>query len=144
MIPYFTVGVYCIRAADRSIVYIGSSRRSVVNRFSWHQTKFRQGKHTPALQDRWVADKGQFSYELLEECSAKDTLRLEKEWSARTETLLNQRRPDEYRLSEETKRKQSESRARYLQTPGARESLSERARVQHENRNFGAHTWKSR
>lgn len=143
MIPYYTIGVYGIRAANGEIVYIGSSRRSIVNRFSWHQTRLRHGKHTPALQERWIADKGQFTYELLEECTADQALSKEKEWSARTPTLLNHRRPDEYHLSEITKLKQKQSRARYLDTPGAREKLAEKARQQHAEGNFGRATWRS-
>jgi hypothetical protein len=45
--------------------------------------------------------------------------------------------------SPETIEKMRQSRARYLETPGARESLAERAREQHRQGRLGRVTWKS-
>jgi len=105
----------------------------------------KNGTHQPKMQALWDAERpDDWELIVLEECEAAATKDREIHWAAvYSDVLLNERQPGvRYSLSAEQRRKMSESRARYLETPGARESLSTRARAQHAQDNFGAHTWK--
>lgn len=136
-------GVYAIVHIDAGVVYVGSTGRCIYNRLSWHTTKLRAGEHkSDGLQGLWDRDGDDaFRYVVLELC--EDHLDAEKVWASMFDGLMNNRVPGSYVRTNEDRQKISEGRARYLDTPGARESLSERARKQHAQGNFGRATWVS-
>lgn len=136
-------GVYAIVHVDEGVVYVGSTGRCIYNRLSWHTTKLRAGNHkSEGLQQLWDRyGEGSLRYVVLELC--EDHIGAEKEWASMFDGLMNNRVPGNYVRTVEDRRKISEGRARYLNTPGARESLSERARKQHAEGNFGRATWVS-
>lgn len=140
-------GVYMLLHVPTGSAYVGSSSRSISNRLSWHKFALRSGSHTcRALQSLWSStDESEWSWEVLEEDSENDIRERENFWMGFPKILLNTVRDAtgrSRRHSEETKRRMSESRARYLETSGAREALAEKARRQHEDGNFGRATWK--
>ena len=67
-------GIYKITNSQNGKFYVGSSK-DIINRFSQHRTKLRQGKHhSRHFQNAWnLYGEDAFTYEILEECSA-DTL----------------------------------------------------------------------
>jgi hypothetical protein len=81
--------------------------------------------------------------DVLEYCAAEIVPVREKFWSSHNDTLES-RPAGKYTLSEETKSRIREGRQRYLATPESRVQLSEKARQQHQEKNFGAHTWRTR
>jgi hypothetical protein len=47
-------GVYSILCAATGVLYFGSSMRSIENRFSWHRSMLKHGKHnTPGLMQAY-------------------------------------------------------------------------------------------
>lgn len=128
-------------------MYIGSSRRSIGNRIGHHFCILKKGIHrTKKFQVLWDSDPvlDNWDMKILEICQPDIVKDRENFWLSQFENILNSVRnaTGQGRVtSEEIKAKQRAGRAKYLQTPGARESLSVRAKKQHEEKNFGAHTW---
>ena len=143
-----TCGVYAIIHVRSGAAYIGGSDH-ITNRFTWHRHTLRRGIHTsPRLQKLWdaVKDENEFIFVVLQFVRSKKSLRThEDEWVERWPSkILNEREGNKgWKHAKSTKIKQSISRAIYLDTPGAREALSERAKKQHAEGNFGRATWRS-
>lgn len=138
LIDQKSVGVYIAIHKD-SVVYIGSSGRCCYNRVLWHMSKLNTRTHTsPGLQQIFDEHGSEsIVFQMLEYCKPDECLEKEKFWAKfYRATLLNNRVPGDYSLSQEIRSKQSYSRAVYLETPGARESLSERAKLQHASGRF--------
>lgn len=137
-------GVYRIRHKKSGAAYIGASV-DITNRFTHHRFRLRRGMHCERLQ--YIFDKyGEDSlvFEILMLCSRSQLHRNEMACMKKERRLLNIVAPGrKHRHSEESRERMRLSRARYLETPGARESLSERAKKQHANGNFGRATWKN-
>jgi hypothetical protein len=113
-----------------------------------HLSELRRNKHyTAALQKLWnETTEDEWELELLEIDQENDVRTREAFWMGYPKILLNTwKQPDAtgHKLSDETKQKMREGRARYLKTPGARESLAERARIQHQAGKLGRQTWKT-
>lgn len=136
------IGVYRIRHKKSGTCYVGGSI-NIGSRWSVHKSKLKNGCHHKELQvlyDRDGADS--FVFEILETCS-KRILKKREDFYALKEKKRVGRTNMGFHFSLKQRRKMSRGRARYLETPGARESLSERAKKQHVNGNFGAKTWKT-
>lgn len=125
-------GVYAIVHSVLGVLYIGASKRSVANRVAWHRAILRQGKHKATEMQRiWDRDgEDLFEPRILEECAPDLCLERERYWVAQYPDILNNRPPGRYRHTIETRMKMSEGRARWLDKPGSRQQLSERARRQ--------------
>ena len=134
------IGVYALWYTPNGWVYIGSSGRCIGNRFSWHLSALRANYHTsPRVQECWDNSvPSDWEFVVIEECSKDLCREREAYWASGFEYLMNDVVPGEPRRHKlETRRKQSQSRALFLETPGAREDLSRRAVVQHQERRFG-------
>jgi hypothetical protein len=138
-------GVYALVHIATGRAYVGASARCIGNRFSWHLAVFRRNAHTSkAAQELWnKSQPSDWHFKIVERCASDRVRERESFWFTQFD-LLNTI-PDAHgrgpRHNEETKAKMRAGRARYLETPGAREALSERAKKQHAEKNFGAHTW---
>jgi hypothetical protein len=139
-----TIGVYRLVHLPNDACYVGSSKRCIENRLGWHLYKLRQKEHTStALQEEFDHSvEEDWELEILELCTPELCYDREKFWFDRYVTCLCSRPACGYILNSDIREKLRTGRQRYLATPGARESLSKRAKIQHQNRNFGAHTWK--
>lgn len=138
-----TSGIYRIRHKRSGAAYVGGST-NIEKRWSWHLSMLKNGKHTsPRLQKLWnVHGKSAFVLEVLLKIRGKRLRVVEDEWALQEKNLLNERTNRGYTHSEKLKRKMRAGRARYLEDPEARKSLSERAKKQHAAGNFGHSTWK--
>lgn len=141
-------GVYMIMHVPTQSAYVGSSFTSVGNRFSWHKAMLKKGEHTcTALQELWNSTPVQdWEFVILEQDSENDVRERENFWMGYPKVLLNTVKDatgKTRRWSEETKRKMSKGRARYLETPGARQRLREQASRQHAEGRLGRSTWKT-
>lgn len=134
-------GIYRIRHKSGA-AYIGGSH-DLTNRYTWHRYMLRRGKHTSKdLQALWNGTLDDFVFEIVELCS-KDRLReREQFWAEQEPLLVSTRKTKGWTLSEETKQRQRDSRARYLENPAARAELARRAREQHAQGKLGRRTWK--
>jgi len=136
-------GVYAVLHVPTGAAYIGGSTH-VVNRYTWHRVMLRNNDHTsPALQKLWnKTQENEWRFVLITFCRSREIKKKEDEtienWPGK---ILNDRPPG-YKHSKELKARMSASRAVYLETPGARESLSIRAKEQHAAGNFGRSTWR--
>lgn len=139
------VGVYILRHTASGSVYLGSSKRCVGNRLSWHLAALKKGYHgSPKLMELWSAtNPEEWEFVVLERCAPDECRAREAHWCIQFEKHLGDHLATGFTHKEESKQKARESRARYLETPGARESLSERAVTQHQQRRLGASTWKT-
>lgn len=145
-----TLGVYVLIHGPSRSVFIGSSRRCIRNRFSWHWSSLRYNKHNcKALQRLWNKTKPkEWHFRALTICLPKETYKMENIWMRRCErrfTLLNTVKDatgKTRRYSKATKRKMSEAAKRIGADPAERKCRSDRAKKQHRQKNFGAHTWK--
>ena len=145
LIPFYTTGVYALWHEHRGAVYVGGSKRCIYNRISWHLNRLRNGIHpSTRLQELWNTDKDLFSVAVLDVCFPEKVSSLEKKWSRLCKNDLSSRPARGYSLSEETRQKQRDGRQRYLATPESRIQLAKKARQQHREKNFGAHTWRTR
>ena len=138
MVVKKTRGVYAVLHVPTGSAYIGSSEH-VTNRYTWHRVMLRRGDHTSkALQKLWnKTSESEWAFVLICFTRAREIVLREnavmKTWPG---TVLNDRKPN-YRHSEELRRKMSLGRARYLETHGARKSLSIRAKKHHAPGRFG-------
>lgn len=139
MIPRFTVGTYALVHIPSGRRYIGSSKRCINNRFSHHLVKMKKGLHNEKIQALWSGDVKEWEVIILSSNPDDEQLFLQQT-SDPLNVAPNADNSGRH-LSEDLKKRLSESRARYLETEGAKESLSERAKKQHSEKNFGAHTW---
>lgn len=123
--------------------YVGGSV-DVVARWQWHEYMLDENKHTcRALQRLWNRDgELSFVFEILVHCTRSRLRSVEDQHALREKRLLSQLNVG-FKKSAESRRRAGKSRARYLETPGAREALAERARQQHRAGNFGRSTWKT-
>jgi hypothetical protein len=139
-------GVYAVLHVPSGSAYLGGSV-DMVSRFTWHRCILRQNRHSSVLLQRlWSRTKErEWAFVVLEFCRSRE-LRMREQ--VRMDTwpgdLLNDRPVKGYCLSTETRRRQSVSRARYLQDPASRRILSVNAKKQHEEGNFGRITWRTR
>lgn len=147
-VPYFVSGVYGILYRPSGGVYVGGSGRCVYNRMTHHLFKLRRGTHNLKFQEEWDNSVPEdWEIQILEICTPDLVQERETYWIGQYDLVYNawhDATGKTKRWSPEDRKKMSESRARYLDTPGAREKLAEKARQQHAEGNFGAHTWKSR
>jgi hypothetical protein len=142
-IKRYTVGVYLLRHRLSRKAYVGSSKRCCGNRYSVHLCDLRRDRHScKDLQDLWnqtSENEWEFVYLGTDKTEDDHLKRLRKRglslsrWPTASGTGK--------KCTEEEKQRMREGRARYLETPGARGSLSERAKIQHAAKNLGAHTW---
>lgn len=135
-------GVYVIMHTPTQSGYVGSSFKSIYNRWSWHKSKLKYNSHTcAALQELWnKTDSEDWEFIVLEEDENNEVREREEFWMGYPKVLLNTIKDPTgttRRHSPETIEKMRAGRARYLETPGARESLSIRAKIQRANGNLG-------
>jgi AraC-like DNA-binding protein len=98
----------------------------------------RKGVHVSTkLQKVYNLRPSMVGWEILELCEPSGVKSAEKRWSAQYPDTLDTHPSRGYSLTEETKKTLREGRARYLSTPGAIESLSERAKKQWAEGNLG-------
>jgi len=140
-------GVYVFMHTPTQSGYVGSSFTSIYNRWSWHKSRLKLGTHTcKAFQKLWnETDPEDWEFVVLEEDTENDVRAREDFWMSYPKVLLNTVKSSTgacSKHSEETKQKMREGRAKYLQTSGAREALSERAKRQHKEGKLGRQTWK--
>jgi len=145
LIPRWQSGVYALIHAEIGIVYVGGSARCIYNRVTWHMCMLRKGAHTSSrLQELWNRDSSLFEVAVLDFCDPVRVKDLEKKWSGVCRTDLSSHPAREYTRSEAECEKIRQGRQRYLATPESRAQLAEKARQQHREKNFGAHTWRTR
>lgn len=143
-LPRDLTGVYRIVFDPSGACYVGGSGRCIANRIGWHLCMLRKGVHSsPSTQEEWNNSvESDWSVEVLEVCSADNVREREKHWTAQYDTILSAQPAGMESRSAASRQKSRESRARYLETPGAREKLAEKARQQHAEGNFGRSTWR--
>lgn len=137
-------GAYALVHVYTDAAYVGSSGRCVANRLSWHEWALDRQRHTsPRFQAAWN-ETARWEWDIyVQPCTAELCVTREQELMDLFPGLLNCKlRADgvghEHRA--DSVEKMRVSRAAYLETPGARESLAERARQQHAESNFGQAT----
>jgi group I intron endonuclease len=145
-----TCGVYKILNMVDNKVYVGSAV-NIERRWNFHKYTLRQGLHSTKFQRAWNKHgEINFQFEILEQCTNNELIEKEQYWI----DLLNSVKkgynilekaysPVGIKHSEETKEKMRLGRAKFLETPGAKEDLSRRAKLQHANGKLGRSTWKS-
>ena len=145
-------GIYSITSPSGK-KYVGSGQ-DIGKRWDWHRHRLRAYKHhSSSLQRAWTKyGESNFVFEILEICDRSILNEREQHWI----DILGTVGPHGYNCqptagnargfkhSEETKQKMRDGRAEYLETPGVRESLSERASVQHASGKFGRQTWSTK
>lgn len=147
-----TVGVYAIICTVTNKRYIGSSRRSIENRFSNHLSTLKKGAHYNAeLQADYNAlGPANFECKILVECSAAVVLAEEQYridyWKARNKCYNvhpNARSALGTKYTEDQKRRQAVS-AKNRCTPEWCAAVSERVKAQHKAGKFGRRTWRKK
>ena len=130
-------GVYAIIHVKSGAAYIGSSVK-ITNRFTWHRYMLRRELHRSlALQKKWNATKeDDWVFAVLQFCRSRELVRCEHEWMNKWPGRTLNERGVEWRHSESTKTKMRAGRATYLETPGARQKLSDQAKRQHAEGRF--------
>ena len=130
------IGVYRIYYMPNGAEYIGSSKRCIANRLSWHLCRLRAGTHSSkTFQEEWNDTvEEDWNFEVLEICAPEEVRFWERYWQSLSVISLTE---EDKPRSFESKMKSSASRHRYFDTPGAREILSENAKKQHAERRFG-------
>ena len=142
----YTCGVYRIYHKQTEQEYIGSSIE-IEERIAHHKFCLKNNRHTSGrLQLLWNnTTPDSWEFETLEVCPPEARLNREQYYIDNSSGLLNHLlvagSVRGTKLSERTKQKLREARKKYLETPGAREALSERARKQHAAGKLGAKTW---
>jgi len=133
-------GVYAFRHISGA-VYVGSSEEISKRRY-WHRVMLRSNSHhCVRLQELFNRDGEQaFTFEILEECSTKELREKEQIWADKQTDLIGQSCKG-WKHTDATIKKQREARRAYLMTPGAREALAERAKLQHASGKLGRATW---
>ena len=144
-----TIGVYEILCTVTKMRYIGSSRRSIENRFSHHKAMLKtDGYHNSKLQkDYDIYGEAAFEFRLVKECSKEETFNEEQRrmdyWFARNKcynthpnaaSALGSRRTAE-------QKKVFSVKAKARCTATWRKDVSVRATKQHAAGNFGRSTW---
>jgi group I intron endonuclease len=140
-------GVYIIRCKPTGRRYIGSSKRSIENRFSNHLALLRKGAHTSIkMQEDW-RKYGQTSFEFsIVLICRPDQARLEEQKILNQGgRLYNQHKqassPKGMKYSKEVRLKMSEKAKERNARPDHKELLRERAKKQHRSGNLGRQTW---
>lgn len=139
-----TAGVYALVHKSSGRAYVGSSTRCVLNRLSVHLSLLKNRRHSSKeLQKLWCeSSPEEWEFRLLEEGHPGENREREEYWMNKFHILNTFKGISEtgFTHSEETKQKMRKSRAKYLSEPEARESLSQRAKIQHKNKRLGFHT----
>lgn len=125
-------GVYVVLHVPSGSAYVGSSTH-VTNRFTWHRYMLRRGLHRSVnLQRLWNKSREKdWVFAVVQFCRSLELQSCEMQWITTWPGAVLNERDVEWNHSAETKRKISVGRARYLETPGARKALSEKAKKQH-------------
>lgn len=131
-------GVYAILHVKTGAAYIGSSVK-VTGRFTWHRFMLRRGRHRSVkLQKLWNKTKEtEWVFVVVQFCRSLELRDCEERWLKEWPGEVLNERDVEWRHSEETKAKMRLGRMSYLETPGARDALSARAKKQHAEGRFG-------
>lgn len=136
-------GVYALVHIPSDSAYVGASKRSIYNRFSWHRTMLKQGIHTsPKLQSLWnITDSEEWEFRIVEKCDPGDCEDAEQRWCEKFTVLLCEHPATGFTHPVETRIKIKANRQHYMDDPETRKSLSERAKAQHASGKFGRSTW---
>ena len=130
-------GVYAIIHVRTGAAYIGSSV-NMTNRFTWHRHMLRRGEHRSLkLQALWdKTEEHEWVFAVIQFCRSLELRDCEEAWMKKWPGKLLNDRDVEWRHSQETRAKMRLGRMSYLETPGAREALSARAKKQHAEGRF--------
>jgi group I intron endonuclease len=144
-------GIYSITSPSGK-KYVGSGQ-DIEKRWDWHRHKLRKGgHHSQALQRAWTKyGESTFLFEILELCNISSLNEREQHWIDMLKTVgphgyncqPTAGNARGFRHTEVSKQKMRDGRAKYLETPGAKESLSNQAHTQHSSGKLGRQTWSS-
>lgn len=147
-----TIGVYSITCTGTNKRYVGSSRRSIENRFSHHQALLKKRCHhnTEMQNDYNKFGVEKFKWVIVLECPKELTFveeqyRIEY-WKSRGKCYNvqpNARSAIGTRYTEEQKKRISIS-AKERCSPEWRATVSERVKAQHKAGKFGRKTWRTK
>lgn len=132
-------GIYVIRHTPTGRGYVGGSGCSIYNRITWHMCALRRGFHPSAeFLTLWQnTQEDDWEFLVLEECERDLVRERERHWANEIDSSLCGHPATGYTHTPESRQRQRIGRARFLETPGAREDLSRRAVLQHQERRFG-------
>lgn len=142
-----TIGIYRIRCKRSNYVYIGGAERCILNRWSVHLTKLRQGLHTKKFQQDYNKyGETSFVLELLEVCKKGKVRMLEQKYldAVFGKQCYNihpkSNEPTGCKYTDDNHVGRSTAAIARC-TPEWREEVSKRVKLQHAEGNLGQATW---
>lgn len=130
--PKWVCGVYLVISKDESVVYVGAST-NCSNRFGWHATLLRNGKHVyQQLIPYW--ERKELEFKVVQKCSKEELRETEQLWMDKYPNRINiKQRADGkgYKASEAARKKISEAAKVRNADPEYNKMISERCKQQH-------------